>query len=160
MIKLTSIYLISILALFTFHKDKVKINPNFQMQQFGDVILIHLTKDIYINWSNKTYDVVDDSLSNAIKLNFLDKRKTLIDLILNDTKTPAKACYKDMNLAIGDIAILLINKSEHLPFYKVFQIQFDVLVCKYPFGLFEYFERNRKEAKNKVELYLYNLKKG
>jgi hypothetical protein len=143
----------------------LKINTNkrvcaFSLDEAEDdtdsVLLIRLSDDISIHWNNKSQDIVNDALLSSIRASFTDIKQNLVDQILNTSVTPARICSTKRNLVVGDMAFLLIDKIKDVPFFQVFGIQCDFFErdCKYPYGMFDYMNNYREEAKSKLELYL------
>jgi hypothetical protein len=116
---------------------------------------IQLIDKLSINWSPVDNDVRQDSLFTHIKANIQENREVLTGLISDTTLSIISACKRG-GLHKGDIAFMILDKIYHIPYFKVFGVQFDVIDagCHYPVGLFDYLEANRGAAMERVTSYL------
>ena len=124
----------------------------------SSIVLISISDNVQINWDNKSNGFVEDSLLDiAMKVAKTD-RQLILDEVLNRDESEARICGLNGNLAVGDLAFLLISKTYDLPYFQVFEIQWDTFDagCAYPSGMLEYIQNHRSEMKEKMEMYFSN----
>ncbi len=129
---------------------------NFYNQINRDVIFIEVINDKYLNWDNCKYEIVKDKFWIELKKDYLSNKVEYIELIEDTTNTDAYICGLRKNLVKGDIAFLIVDEVENIPYAYVFKTQWDVfyLNCKYPGGLFSSLNNNRYHFKSKLLEYL------
>jgi hypothetical protein len=166
---LKAIYVISWIGVITVLssqkgvKDTDSNNKNsYQRNTQGDSsILIKFEKSkIAFNWSNAKSEIIEDELYRNTLKNFKSQRNNLISQITDKSPTLAITCGKKSNLVMGDLAFLLIDKVEHLPFFEIAHVQCDVFNadCQYPYGYFGAIENHRTDIQNNVRTYLSSEK--
>lgn len=139
-------------------KAPVKVSPPVSAKNLlkdSTVLIKFGDSDILFHWNNLSSKIVVDSLFENLKHNYKKKSGYLVDQITNVTATSASACNKD-KLVIGDMAFLIINEIDGLPFFEVTHVQCDVFEnnCPYPEGYFNVIGRDRKGIREKVKHYL------
>ncbi len=129
---------------------------NFDYQVNRDVILIEVINDKYLNWDNCKYEIVKDKFWIELKKDYLLNKVKYIELIEDTNSTNAYICGLRKNLVKGDIAFLIIDEVDNIPFFSVFHVQWDVFNnnCKYPDGLFSSLNKKRSFFKSKLLEYL------
>lgn len=120
----------------------------------SEVVRVVLTSEIFFNWSDSSYKIVEDS-SFFLASKILRKQEDVIIECIADTgSSDAFACSKICNLPIGDLSYLFIEKSYELPRASLLG-QFDVFeYCIYPVGFFDYLDTARTKVRDKVKNYL------
>lgn len=121
------------------------------------IVLIRFGKSgILFNWNNSTGRIVEDALFHALVLRFKTDKTYLIDQITNLSVTAAIACGREDKLLIGDLAFLIIDKINNLPFFEITNAQCDVFKkgCPYPIGYFDVIKKDRLRIKERVKQYL------
>lgn len=116
---------------------------------------IPLFSDITLTWNSETSKYIEDDDFNAIKDNFSKYRNDLVKLISNTTPTKANVCEIDRSMTIGEMAFILINQCEPIPYALAFQMQFCVfeMNCPFPDGLIYYVNKNRSEVEKQLNEY-------
>ena len=126
-----------------------------------DTILIKFKgSHISFNGSNSKNQIIDDMLYRDLLKSFKNERGFIINQITDVTPTLATTCGKKNNLVIGDLAFLLIDKIENLPFFEISHVQCDVYntACPYPSGYFNAIENHRVDIQHNVKTYLLTKK--
>lgn len=123
-----------------------------------DTILVNLSNEVSFKWSNVSHEIVEDKLFLKIKKQFSQHYLSIVEDISNTTLTKAIECTSHRQLPIGDLAFLLIDKINNIPYFSVLGTQLDAFTngCEYPKSLFDYLKFNRLEAKSKLKVYLEN----
>lgn len=126
-------------------------------QLSGDsCVLIHFKDSLSLTWSNTSNTIKKDSLFDIVYKNFQKNESYLVAQINNLEPTMAAACNKKTRLLKGDIAFLVIDQIEKLPFFEITGVQCDFFYagCPYADGFFQTIDQKRSEIAVKVERYL------
>ncbi|MBI3134971.1 MAG: hypothetical protein HYZ14_09900 [Bacteroidetes bacterium] len=117
---------------------------------------IELSKDLKISWDNNTHKIAHDAKWFKIENNPAKYKQTLIALITDTTQTLAYGCPTIRFLRKGQLAFLILDELNSIPYFEVFGVQFDVFIegCEYPFDLIEYLLKEREMVQAKVNAYL------
>ncbi|NOQ73404.1 MAG: hypothetical protein GQ574_15470 [Crocinitomix sp.] len=122
-----------------------------------DTVLIELTDHIQFTWNNTQQKIEEDADFKNIQKHFLIYRKTIINQIANTEKTEVRICKSHTNITNGVMAFVLLDYFEDIPYYLVFQLQFDAYGdCRYPHGLIPYIAREKEEVVEKLHFYFQN----
>jgi len=124
--------------------------------------LVQLREGVAFHWDNENAQIVHDSLYAQVLERYEEYKMGLVEQILDTTPIPAKTCGFNERLRKGDMALLLIDEVERLPYMPVFQVQWCqyVIGCPYPISMMNYVHNFRAEAKAKVGLYLLTQQKN
>ena len=116
------------------------------------IVYITIGEEIAINWDNQSSSIVEDSLYDSIMERIDSLRTSLVHKISDKETTTAVSCNKATPLAKGDIAFILINKIENIPYFEAYGVQWDSysLDCKYHHGMLDYVELNRDVIQEKT----------
>lgn len=119
-------------------------------------VLVELSSDIKFTWDSANKIIVKDSLFKSIRKDYPSKKIKIIELIKDSKATSLKVCSQNLTLRKGDLAFLLIEEFELIPYFEIFKLQFDVYEqnCPFPLGLSEYINNNRVEVYSKVKDYI------
>ena len=134
----------------------INVDPMDKIESKDSIVLIRLSKDVSFNWNNQTFTIVEDALWNQLLLSYEDNCFGIAHQIVIMDETPAKACGIERNLVLGDLAFIVIDKVESLPYFEAYGVQWDALdaTCRYPQGMLDYIKRYREEIRDKTQLYL------
>ena len=137
-----------------------------EQKEAGDVSIFQaghemIMKDSLINLKYGPRDITWNDFDNCFIENedykaFMDKKiddRTLINVAesISDTTDLARdICSKKRNLRKGDLAFILLYDSKYIAPAHDLGMQFDVFDndCRFPCGLLDYLEDNRKLVKN------------
>lgn len=120
----------------------------------SDVVRVVLTSEIFFNWNNASYRIVEDSSFFLARKMLREQEDIIVECIADTGSSDAFACSKIGKLPIGDLSYLFIEKSYELPRVSLLG-QFDVFeYCIYPVGFFDYLDTSRTTVKDKVKNYL------
>lgn len=131
-------------------------SADFDFERMKNEIVVKLSEKIEFNWNNKTSRIKDDSLLKLIKDIWQGEKFDILNQINNNELTQGYICPSNKKLSKGGFAFLLLDELEEIPYFDLFQIQFDSyeLDCKYPNGLLDFVERKPKIATSQLEKYL------
>lgn len=123
------------------------------------IVLVSLAKDIRFRWNNQTSFFVEDELFRSLVATFPRKQHRLVALILDTTATAAVACAgtsESRRLVTGDLAFSLVLRIGRIPWYDVYQMQFDSFEynCPFPSGQLNYITKNRTAVWRQTVNYL------
>lgn len=120
------------------------------------IILIEITSNIKFHWNNSTSKIVKDSLWKELKASYPKHKKTLIQKVGNHEPTEAKVCYVQGTISKGQMAFIVLDKLERIPYAKVFEMQYCVfhIGCPYVEGLIDSVHHN-KDAVQQLMDYFY-----
>lgn len=136
--------------------DHGHANLNFPPAAVGrpnhETIRVKWKNGLTLDWSlqNQEFTAVSDSCKTDSCL------QLWAEVIPDTTLTDATICSLDGRLSAGDLAFLWVEKVKSIPFFKVFQVQWDAfeMNCEYPVGFWDYVQAHRAEVKEKVLGYL------
>lgn len=112
-----------------FVKAKEPAIRSIKASKKESIILVSFSdKDVAFYWNISTGSIVEDSLFKKLKRIYKRKRDYLIDQVSDTTRTTASVCHDlKRKLLMGDMAYLLLDKMENLPFFEITHIQCDVI---------------------------------
>ncbi|WP_417368847.1 hypothetical protein [Flavobacterium beibuense] len=119
----------------------------------GDsLVAIRLNKYVNFYWNNNSHMIMGTDkftdMPHHVKL-------LIASQIVNTINSEALNCENE-SLPEGDLAFLVIDKTEKLPLMKILNTQLDVYPynCPYPLGLFQAIENDREGVSQRVIEYL------
>lgn len=120
--------------------------------------LIEINSDILFYWDNSTSEIVKDELWKKLKTNYYSYKRTLIKEVSNQKLTEAKVCYVEDKLTKGQMAFILLDQLDDIPYATVFKTQYCVfhLGCPYVDGLIESIASNRKASEQLMNYFFKN----
>ncbi|WP_417357616.1 hypothetical protein [Flavobacterium sp.] len=123
----------------------------------GDsLVAIRLNKYVSFYWNNNSHMIMGADKFTGMPYHV----KLLIALqIVNTINSEALDC-ENKPLPEGDLAFLVLDKTEKLPLMKILNTQLDVYPynCPYPLGLFQAIENDREGVSQRVIEYLKSPK--
>jgi hypothetical protein len=133
-------------------------------QDNSNIILIELTKSVYINWDNASHTIVEDELFFELKKK---PNSMLLECMRDTTLTKAIICgvnslsnEEQQVMKKGDLAFLVLDKIYDIPYYAVLEVQLDSFscLCKHPDYLIYLLNKNRSDYVNKIRDFINNGK--
>ncbi|WP_299117591.1 hypothetical protein [uncultured Winogradskyella sp.] len=127
-----------------------------QLHCFAKTTDIYLTKEIVFTWDNEKYQIIENENFDNIKRNIVKYQPIIISNISNIEEIDVQVCGSEsVKITSGIMAFLLLEKLKNIPWYKVFNMQFDtfILPCRIPSGLLEYISKNPNEVTRKLNAY-------
>lgn len=123
----------------------------------GDsLVAIRLNKYVSFYWNNNSHTIMDadkfTGMPHHVKL-------LIASQIVNTINSEALNC-EDKPLPEGDLAFLVLDKTEKFSLMKILNTQLDVYSynCRYPLGLFQAIENDREGVSQRVIEYLQSSK--
>ncbi len=147
------IFLTTIAILFS-------IKSYSQEEKINSINLIEINSDIKFNWDNATSKIIKDKLWKKLKTSYQTHKKTLIQEVSNHKLTKAKVCKVKGYLTKGQMAFIILDQLEDIPYALIFKAQYCIsyLDCPYIGGLIESIKYN-KNASEQLMHYFYKEKK-
>lgn len=147
------------LILLTIVAILFSVHSYSQEEKKNSVKLIEINSEIKFNWDNSTSKIVEDELWNNLKTLYQTHKRTLIKEVGNHEITSAKVCKVKDKLTKGQMAFIVLDQLEDIPYALVFRSQYCVkyIDCPYLGGLIESIENNQ-DASSQLMNYFYKEK--
>ena len=131
-----------------------------QEEKNYSIELIEINSVIKLNWNNSTSKIVEDKLWKKLKTGYQTHKKTLILEVNNHELTNAKVCKVEGKITKGQMAFIILDQLEYIPYALVFNNQYCVMYmnCPYIGGLIESIKNNKNSSKQLMN-YFYKKKK-
>lgn len=115
---------------------------------------IHLNPGLNIKWNTGKNLIIKDSNFIKLKNNFNKYKFEIFNILYDTTKINLYIC-DSLKLKKCDIALILLDNILQIPYFEVFNIQFDCIEynCFYSMDFYYYFHNNRDEAIRKLKKY-------
>ncbi|NOQ70893.1 MAG: hypothetical protein GQ574_02760 [Crocinitomix sp.] len=109
-------------------------------------VLIELNESIQFNWDNSTSQIIEDDLWDRLKGSYENNKRALIHLVNNKEPTQARVCNVHGEISKGQMAFIVLDQMEDIPYAQVFKFQYCVVdpSCPYIGGLIESIDSNDK----------------
>lgn len=154
------IYLLLIIGFWSCNRDKNNDSIKKESKELvsediikkdPSVIQVQFAPDIILSWNTKNR-LEEDTSYHTIK-NDRQKIYKLIESISDEEDLNVPTCVKEETLKKGDVAFLYLIRIYNVPPAKCFKMQFCLpdQMCE---SLLGYLKRNRKEAQQKLKIYL------
>lgn len=110
------------------------------------------------SFKNNKLDSIDKNCGDSLYWDIVKLGEAaipqLISKIQDETKTSIQVQCRDTNLNVGTVAFMILDEIIAIPYFLVFQTQWDVLNVNcdygYPIGLLEYVNTYPQEAQEKL----------
>lgn len=136
-------------------------NYDIQAQEANSSIqLIVLNGEIMLHWDNTKSEIVDDELWEKSKKLYSKNRRFLIQEVSNKERTKAEVCEVKGKLSKGQMAFIVLDQMEEIPYAMVFGYRYCLVYpnCPYIAGLVESIDDNPNASSQLME-FLSNQKK-
>ena len=123
--------------------------------------LIELNSEMKFHWNNATSKIIQDQIWDSSKNAYENNKLALIKMVSNKEVTNAKVCGVNDTITKGQMAFIVLDQLEAIPYALVFQTQYCVINpgCPYIGGLIMSI-KNNSEASNQLMDYFYNSEKS
>jgi hypothetical protein len=119
--------------------------------------MIELNSEIKFHWNNTTSKIIKDNLWADTQSSYERNKVALIKMVRNKELTNAEICLVNEPITKGQMAFVVLDELEDIPYAMIFKSQYCVINpgCPYIGGLIQSINNNT-EASNQLMDYFYN----